>query len=180
MKKILAILLVCALLFAVGCKKKEEPEVIAPTPTPEAVATPAPSPEATPEPSQEPEVYTYTNETYGYTVTMPLSWKDCCLIEEHDLSVTFYSAANRYMDIDGELYDCGKLFTIMVPEDDLKEGDGYVFPNYDIIGQYNGADILVVYPSDVQIADFDDEDAIAEFGAMYEEVPNVVASIMFG
>lgn len=180
MKKWIALVLVCTLLFAFGCKKEEAP-VTTPEPTP--AATPAATPEPTPEPTPSEEVeenFVYTSTLYGFTITMPKEWETCCLIEEDDMRVTFYSAANRYIDYEGELYDCGKLFTIMIPEDDLKQGDGYVFPDYDIIGQYNGADILVLYPTDVQIADFEDKDAVAEFGRMSGEVPAVIETITFG
>jgi len=186
MKKWIAIVLACALIFMIGCKKdKDQETAVTPTPepTPQTQQTPVtPTPAPTPSPSQEPDegVYIYTSDLYGFTVTMPASWSQCCIIEEKDMSVSFYSAANRYMEYDGELYDCGHLFTIMIPEDDLKEGDGYVFPAYEIIGQYNNADILVVYPSDVQIADFEDEDAVEEFGRMNEELPAVIDSITFG
>jgi len=190
MKKWIAILLACTLLFAFGCKKNEEVPVTTPEPTPAATpqATPEPTPEATatpeptPSPSEEPEddTFVYVSSVYGFSVTMPASWEQCCLIEEDNMQVSFYSAANRYVEYDGETFGAGHLFTVMIPEDSMKDGDGYVFPNYEVIGQYGGADILIVYPSDVQIADFDDEDAVAEFGRMSEELPAVIDSITFG
>jgi len=185
MKKWIAVLLAVVLLFACGCKKNEvEEPVVQPTLAPAATPTPTPEPVATPTPtpSQEPveENYTYTSEQYGFTITMPADWKDCCIIEDSGSQISFYSAANRYFEYEGEKYDCGHLFTIMVPDASLKEDGGYVFPSYEIIGQIDGSDILVVYPTDVQIADIDNAEASAEYNRMYEEVSSVLATITFG
>ena len=124
--------------------------------------------------------YVYTSSLYGFTIVMPKDWEEKCEIVEEDMCVYFYSAANRFISYGDVEYEAGRLFYITVPEDDMKQDNGeYYFPSYQIIGQYNGADVLVVYPTDVQ-CDIEDEAKTKEYSEMYEQVPEILKTITFG
>ena len=187
-KTMLTVLLAAALMLSMlACTEDKAAENTAtPAPTVSEAAAPSPSeseePTASPseeaEPSEE-EGFTYTSELYGFTVTMPESWRDTVEIVEEDAQVSFCSKANRHLNYGDVEYDAGVLFTVLVPEDDMKVGDGYVFPNYEVIGQINGADLLVVYPTDVQF-NTDDQAAQEEYRTMEKDVADVVSGISFG
>ncbi len=187
-KTMLTVLLAAALMLSMlACTEDKAAENTAtPAPTVSEAAAPSPSeseePTASPseeaEPSEE-EGFTYTSELYGFTVTMPESWRDTVEIVEEDAQVSFCSKANRHLNYGDVEYDAGVLFTVLVPEDDMKDGDGYVFPNYEVIGQINGADLLVVYPTDVQF-NTDDQAAQEEYRTMEQDVADVVSGISFG
>ena len=193
MKKWIAVLCVLSLLAfgMTACTQQQEQTQSTPSPSPSASQEPEPSstPEAqetqeTQEPAQnsEPaqeESYTYTSTFYGFTVTMPASWEDDCIIEEEGARVSFYSAANRHLDYGDVQYDAGELFTILVPEDSMKTEDGYVYPSYEVIGQYNGADMLVVYPTDVQF-NTEDEAAQQQYRDMQAQIPEILTTVSFG
>ena len=124
--------------------------------------------------------YVYTSSLYGFTIVMPKDWEEKCEIVEEDMCVYFYSVANRFISYGDVEYEAGRLFYITVPEDDMKQDNGeYYFPSYQIIGQYNGAAVLVVYPTDVQ-CDIEDEAKTKEYTQMYEQVPEILKTITFG
>lgn len=190
MKKWIAVLCVLSLLAfgMTACTQQQEQTQSTPSPSPSASQEPEPSstpeaqetqdPESSSEAAQE-ESYTYTSTFYGFTVTMPASWEDDCIIEEEGARVSFYSAANRHLDYGDVQYDAGELFTILVPEDSMKTEDGYVYPSYEVIGQYNGADMLVVYPTDVQF-NTEDEAAQQQYRDMQAQIPEILTTVSFG
>ena len=193
MKKWIAVLCVLALLAfgMTACTQQQPQEQTQSTPSASPSASQEPESSPTPEaqetqasetqqsePAQE-EGYTYTSAFYGFTVTMPEAWKEDCIIEEEGARVSFYSAANRHLDYGDVEYDAGELFTILVPEDSMKTEDGYVYPSYEVIGQYNGADMLVVYPTDVQF-NMEDADAQQQYRDMQAQIPEILETISFG
>ena len=177
-KTMLTVLLAAALMLSMLACTEDKPAENTATPAPTVSEAAAPSPSEKAEPSEE-EGFTYTSELYGFTVTMPESWRDTVEIVEEDAQVSFCSKANRHLNYGDVEYDAGVLFTVLVPEDDMKDGDGYVFPNYEVIGQINGADLLVVYPTDVQF-NTDDQAAQEEYRTMEKDVADVVSGISFG
>ena len=187
-KTMLTVLLAAALMLSMLACTEDKPAENTATPAPTVSEAAAPSPSESEEPTASPseeaepseeEGFTYTSELYGFTVTMPESWRDTVEIVEEDAQVSFCSKANRHLNYGDVEYDAGVLFTVLVPEDDMKYGDGYVFPNYEIIGQINGADLLVVYPTDVQF-NTDDQAAQEEYRTMEKDVADVVSGISFG
>ena len=187
-KTMLTVLLAATLMLSMLACTEDKPAENTATPAPTASEAAAPSPSESEEPAASPseeaepseeEGFTYTSELYGFTVTMPESWRDTVEIVEEDAQVSFCSKANRHLNYGDVEYDAGVLFTVLVPEDDMKDGDGYVFPNYETIGQSNGADLLVVYPTDVQV-NTDDEAAQEEYRTMEKDVADVVSGISFG
>ena len=153
-------------------------------PVPEETQEPEPTQEAEPEESAasatKPDGYIYTSTLYGFTIVMPADWEEKCEIVEEDMCVYFYSRANRFISYGDVEFEAGRLFYITVPEEDMKQDNGdYYYPSYQIIGQYQGADVVVVFPTDVQ-CDIEDEAKTKEYTQMYEQVPKVLETITFG
>ena len=90
-KNMLTVLLAAALMLSMLACTEDKPaeNTATPAPTASEAAVPSPSeseePIASPseeaEPSEE-EGFTYTSELYGFTVTMPESWRDTVEIVE--------------------------------------------------------------------------------------------------
>lgn len=99
-----------------------------------------------------------------FELTLPASWEGAYAVREDSTSVAFYELQNHLYN--GQ----GKLFTVRFLEEAVY--DEGMFPDYTLIGMYEGYAVVALHPTDVQFA----SDLAAPYQAMIGDCDEIVAS----
>lgn len=84
----------------------------------------------------------YLLPSLKFELTLPGSWKGAFAVREESGYVSFYELQNNLHSAQG------RLFTIRAIETD-SYSDG-MFPDYTLIGEYDGYTVVALHPTDVQ------------------------------
>lgn len=110
---------------------------------------------------EEDSRYTVNFDDYKVSFILPEGWKDKCDITERENSISFYQKASREFG--------GHVFTFAMEDKDEEP----VYPNYEVIYDDGSAQLLVVYPTDVQFS----EEAVEEYTQLSDQVPDILETV---
>lgn len=178
-KKYLSILVAALMIFAfAGCGSDNEPAEEQPEEQVEEQApetTESQSEEQTPETTEADDYDIAANlmlagggaekaiDTDHFTISLThgSSWD---YEVDSNTSITIYNVASREADCGGRL--------VSILAYDAGDKSYEILPSYCVIGEKDGKVYIAEYPTDVQF-DFNDEQATADYQAVYEEVNKI-------
>ncbi len=106
--------------------------------------------------------YLYESDNLNFSLELPTQWKEDCIISENSSSVSFACKENEDMG--------GHLFSVAICEDEEP-----VWPDCEKIGEFDGVDYYIVYPSDIQFSTELEE----SYNAMNEKIKEIMISFEF-